>query len=263
MRWLIAFAVVVVGLLIGAMASAMARRIVEKPNRSERIRGLAAPLGSLVFGLVMSLALVIALGIGDPESLKPLPKNLIAFVPRLITAALFAVVGSAVSSLAGNAVAASVLKATGKPQPQIGRLVRVVVMAVFALLAVSQLGINTKIVDLLVSGVIGSLALSIALLTGLGGRKVAADVAAGRYLRRLLHVGDHIESEPNPVLGRVSGTVVNVHGATVELQGTSDATDPALDRKVIMHIPNAALLGAVLRIERAMDGTVDKPKPGP
>jgi hypothetical protein len=247
-RWLIALAVVVGGFIVGGAVSSIFRRALENPKRDERIRNLAGPAASLVFGLIVSLALVAALGVGDPDSLKPLPGNLIAFVPKVIIAALFFIAGSAVSSLVANAVATSVLKATGKPQPQLARLVRSVVTAIFVLLSISQLGINTKIVDLLVTGVIACIALSIALMTGLGSRHVAANVAAGRYLRRLLRAGDVVESEPSDSLGKISGTVVSVHGATVEFSAP-DATPPE-GRQIIVHVPNALLLQSVLRIQR-------------
>jgi hypothetical protein len=250
MNWLIAVGVVFVGFVIGSMVSAIVRKTVGNPSRSEKIRSLAEPVANLVMGLVLSLALVIALGIGDPESLKPLPKNIIAFVPKLITAALFIIAGSAISSLVGNAVSTSVLKTTGKPQPQLGRLVRSVLMGIFAILAVSQLGINTKIVDTVVAGIVFSLALSLALMTGFGSRTVAMNIAAGRYLKRIIQVGDVIETDSNAAMKSVSGTVVNVHGATVEL-GTTDGV------VTIIHVPNAALLDSIIRIRR--NATNDEP----
>jgi hypothetical protein len=244
MQWLIALAVAVGGFIIGGAVSAFVRRNLEKPTRDERLKNLAGPISTLIFGLIVSLGLVVALGIGDPDSLKPLPHSLIAFVPRLIMAALFAIGGTAISSLAANAVAMSVMKATGKPQPQIGRAVRIVVVAIFSILAVSQLGINTKVVDLLVTGVIGSLALSFALITGVGSRHVAADVAAGRYLRRVLQTGDLVQASLPDEQSPVTGKVVSVHGATVEMGSTADG------KTVILHVPNSMLLRSVLRIER-------------
>ena len=245
MHWLIALAVAVGGFVVGGAMSAFVRRTLEKPERDERMQNLAGPISTLVFGLIVSLALVVALGVGDPDSLKPLPHSLIAFVPRLIMAALFAIGGTAVSSLVANAVAVSFTKATGKPQPQVGRVVRTVVVAIFAILAVSQLGINTKVVDLLVTGVIGSVSLSFALITGVGSRHIAADVAAGRYLRRVLQAGDIVRTSLPDDQSQVTGRVVSVHGATVEMGTTADGTT------LIVHVPNSLMLRSVLRIERA------------
>ncbi len=258
MHWLIALGVVVGGFIVGGAVSAFVRRNLEKPTRDERLKNLAGPISTLAFGLLVSLALVVALGIGDPDSLKPLPHSLIAFVPRLIIAALFAIGGTAVSSLAANAVAMSFMKATGKPQPQIGRVVRIVVVAIFSILAVSQLGINTKVVDLLVTGVIGSLALSFALITGVGSRHVAADVAAGRYLRRVLQKGDLVQASLPDAQTPLSATVVSVHGATVEMGSTTEG------KTVILHVPNSMLLRSVFRIERhSPTGPSGATPPGP
>jgi hypothetical protein len=256
MRWLIALGVVVVGVMVATFVSARVRSILSKPSRPEKLRDLAEPLASVAFPIVLGAAVVIALGIGDPSSLDTLPKSVIAFVPKLLIAVLFVLGGGAVATLVSNAVGASVLRATGSPQPQIARLVRTVVSGVFFLLAVGQIGIDTKIVDLISMGLVGSISLAIALLTGLGGRATATEIAAGRFLSKIVRKGDRIQSDAlhqfaEPLL------VHKLHGAMVEV---SLPNEPG----TTLFIPNTHLTTSQLRVLRSgtSEPSAAKPSPG-
>jgi hypothetical protein len=242
MRWLIALGVVVVGVLVGSFVSARVRSVLSKPSRPEKLRELAEPIASIVFPVVFGGFVIVALGIGDPESLASLPKSIVAFVPKLLIAVLFVLGGGAVATLASNAVGAAVLKATGSPQPQIARLVRTVVSGIFTLLAIGQIGIETKIVDLITMGVIGSISLSVALLTGLGGRRTAAEIGAGRFLAKIVTKGDHIQSDAlaaftEPLL------VHKLHGAMIEVALPAEPN-------VRLFVPNTHLTESPLRVIR-------------
>jgi hypothetical protein len=63
----------------------------------------------------------------------------------------------------------------------LGRLAEVAVIAFAVLIAVDQLGIAANILNVLVIGVVGALALAFGLAFGLGGRDVAAEVTRGWY----------------------------------------------------------------------------------
>lgn len=243
MRWLIAVGIVVGGVVIAGIVAKLARRLLDNPKRPAAQRTLAEPVGSVAFALVLAGFLVAALGVGDKESLRTLPHSLVAFLPKLLVALVILLVGSAMATLAANALGAAIIKATGSPQPAMTRVVRSLLVAVFAILAVSQLGVNTHVVDTLVAGMVFGTAAAMALLVGLGGRTIAADLAAGRYLRRIVRVGDRIEVESaSPEL---RGVVRKIHGATVEL----DVDEPG-STEIIRHVPSTALLRDVLRIER-------------
>jgi hypothetical protein len=250
MRWLIALGVVIAGVLVASFVSARVRSILSKPSRSDKIRDLAEPLASIVFPIVLGGFVIVALGIGDPESLATLPKSVVAFVPKLLIAVLFVLGGGAVATLASNTVGAAVLKATGSPQPQIARLVRTVVSGIFTLLAIGQIGIDTKIVDLITMGVVGSISLAVALLTGFGGRATAGEVAAGRFLSKIVRKGDLIHTEavpecPQPML------VQKLHGSMVEI---ALPNEPGTK----LYIPNTHLVASPLRVVRANETPTKK-----
>ena len=138
--------------------------------------------------------------------------------------------------MVANAIGSSLLRATGKPQPSLTRIIRAAVLAVISILAVSQLGVNTKIIDTLVEAVVFGVAGAMVLLVGLGGRTVAGEVAAGRYVRKLLKPGDRV------VCGEIRGTVVHVHAVTVELVDDEGST---------VHVAHNHFITDPLRIDQS------------
>ncbi len=249
MRWFIAIGLVAAGIVVGSVVGGLVRRGLNRPGASDARRQLADPAGSVALSIILAISLLAALGVADPESLNELPKGLISFMPKGLIAGLMMLFGSAIATLAASAAGSALIKATGSPQRHITRLVKSVLMGAFTILAVSQLGVNTRIVDMVSGGIIFSVALAAALLAGLGGRNTAAEVAAGRYLRRIVQPGDHVSSSS------ASGVVGRLHGVTVELEADaadpSNANSPADDGMVtIVHVPNSVLLQERLTIRR-------------
>jgi hypothetical protein len=242
MRWLIALGIVVGGVIVGSVLSGQVRRIVGRPNRAERTRSLAQPIGSLAFSVVLAAALIGALGVADKTSLEKIPNGLLAFVPKALVCTLMILLGQAAATMVASAVGGSMLRATGKPQHQLVRIIKALILGAFSILAISQLGVNTRIVDTLVSGLVFGAALSIALLTGLGGRQMANELAAGRYLKRIVRAGDRIAGAGLP-----SGTIEALHGATVELRVAGDETSTDV---TFVHVPNHRLLENELLVTR-------------
>ena len=236
MRWLIAGAVLVAALLIATVVSGVVRRFIDKPSRQEQRRRLAEPASRFVYSALVAAGLVTALGIASPESLRPLPTNLVAFLPRLLIAGLLLLLGGTVATMVANAIGSSLLRATGKPQPSLTRIIRAAVLAVISILAVSHLGVNTKIIDTLVEAVVFGVAGAMVLLVGLGGRTVAGEVAAGRYVRKLLKPGDRV------LCGEIRGTVVHVHAVTVELVDDEGST---------VHVAHNHFITDPLRIDQS------------
>jgi Mechanosensitive ion channel len=236
MRWLIALGVLIGAIVVATVVSGFVRRLLDKPGADERRRQLAEPASRLLYSLLLAAGLVGALGVASPENLKPLPGNIIAFLPKLIIAMLLMILGGTVATMTANAVGTSLTKSTGKPQPALTRVVRSAVMAVITILAVSQLGVNTTVIDTIVTATVFGIAAALVLLIGLGGRNVANEVASGRYVRKLIRVGDRISC------GEITGTVTAVHGVTTELEDGTGA---------VLHVPHAQLLSGALRIDRS------------
>ena len=176
-----------------------------------------------------------AVGILAPGALEPLAARALAYLPNVLIAILMIIVGRAAATLAGTLLGAGLARATGRTRREMVMVLRAVIMVVVVLLALGQLGVNTELLTLAFAAVLLCLASAMALLIGLGGRHVAREVAAGRYLRRILNEGDHVRS------GEVEGTVVALHAATTEMDSATPGTT---------HVPNTLMLQGPITVTR-------------
>ena len=192
MKWIFALAAIVVGGIAGTIASSTVRRVLSRPSQPESTRRLAAAAASVVFSAVLAFAVVTSLSFLDKTAVDRLPVSLMNAVPRFLVAMVFVLLGNAIASLAGTAAGSAALRASGRPQPRVAGLVKSVVMAVFVLLAIAQVGVNTKVVDTAVAGIVGCAALSLALLTGLARGGTRTDLAMLADLERSI---DSFESQ--------------------------------------------------------------------
>ena len=117
-------------------------------------------------------------------------------------------------------------------------------------------------VNIAVAALLFGVAGALALLTGLGGRQVAGEIAAGRAWRTSLRSGDRIaavvagsrrtpsDTEPGGAM-TVSGVVVDVHPTAVELDAAG----------VTVFVPNSRLLDSVVERDRPVpadaEGEID------
>ncbi|QBR93304.1 mechanosensitive ion channel family protein [Nocardioides euryhalodurans] len=230
-----ALAAILAGLALGSILGALTRRLVAPQERRRSLEGLAGPAAAFVFWVVLALGIAVAVGILAPGALEPLGERVLAFLPQVLIAILMLIVGRAAATLAGTLLGAGLARATGRTRREMVIVLRSVIMVVVVLLALGQLGVNTELLTLTFAAVLLCLATAMALLIGLGGRHVAREVAAGRYLRRILSEGDHVHTEG------VNGTVVALHAATTEMEGDAPGTT---------HVPNTVMLDGPITVTR-------------
>jgi small-conductance mechanosensitive channel len=231
--FLVGLAVAIGGLVLASILAPIVRKLLGSPKRPEALQSVAGPAGMFVFWTLVAVGLIAAVAQGSPETLKPIPAKLIAYMPKALVAGVLLIVGNVVGQLLGLAVDRTMLKATGKRGGVVVKLVQTAIMGLFALMAIGQLGINTTIVNMLVAALLFAFSLGSALLIGLGGRDMARNLTAGRYLRALVAPGAVVQA------GDVSGVVVALRPASVELQ---------LDDGSALHVPNGTVLNANLRV---------------
>lgn len=227
------------GLIIGLVASRVVYGVVGAPSRPEPIQRAAKPLASLAFSFCVVAGLVIALGIWQPDSLDKLRDDAIDFIPKVMTAAIIIIVANVLSAFATSALSQAMGRMPLQTQRLAATAVKTLIVTMAALLAVSQLGINTDVVNLGVAAVFFGVAASMTLLVGLGGNGVAREVAASRALRRMLSQGDTVR------IGEHHGVVAALHPTSVELSKGDGET---------VLIPCSRFVRHTISIER-VDGT--------
>jgi small-conductance mechanosensitive channel len=235
-KWIWAAVAVVAGLAVGGILSRLVRSLLARPRRTEALRNSAGAIASLVFSLAVIIGLVTALGIVNRESLDTLPEDLVDYIPRALSAAIVLIVANVTATFVVAAVERSLGHVSSTIRSRVPPILRTTIVFAGVLIAANQLGVDTTILTLAAAAVFFGVAAAVALIAFAGSRQVSAEVAAGRALRRLLHIGDRIET-------------AGVTGAIVELHGVGAEVETAEGRRVI--VPYSSLLEGTIGIERS------------
>jgi hypothetical protein len=248
MRWLIGLGIVIVAVVIAGVVSKIIKSIMGGVDRPERVRSLAPAAASAVSSILLGIGLMVGLGVASPKDVEDLPGDIIGYIPRLLVALIVVLLGSAIATLVANLVGEAAVRATGRPQPLIARITRIVVIALTSVLAVSQVGINTRVIDLVTAAAVWGVAGTVAALTVLAGREITAEISAGRYLKRIVTTGDHVTVNVNGEA--VSGTVSAVHGATVEIETARTEGPDGVTVVSTVHLPHRRVLDSAIHLRR-------------
>lgn len=239
-RWLFAAGAVAGGLFLGAVLGWLVRRTLQSESRPSEVRHIAGPFATFVFWFITALGIVLGVGAGSPESLAPLPGQVLSYLPRVLVAGLILIGGYAISSLSAATLGRALSRASGGRHAQVRKIVQYSLMGAAIILALNQLGIDTTILTLAVGALFFTAGIATALLIGLGGRDVAKEVAAGRYVRRVVETGDAINT------GEVRGVILELHPASLEIQTDTEAR---------LQLPYSQLLNCGFQYEPAKKGS--------
>jgi hypothetical protein len=109
-----------------------------------------------------------------------------------VAALLLLILGTNLGQFAGHMVTEAAQNSGVASAPLLGRLVSAVIFVV-AMMAMSQLKVDTEIVRILTSCVLAAGALAFGLAFGFGTRKLVQNIAAGFYIRRLLKMDKRLQ----------------------------------------------------------------------
>ena len=235
-EWILFAAFIVGGIVVGRLAGGLTNRLLSRPSRPDPIQDAAKPLSSLVmYGFIIT-GLMIALGILQPTAAAEIPRDLIAFMPRLLTAAIIVIGANVVTSFVQAALRPMMGRSSGSVQRQVNMAVKALIVGLAVVVATTQIGIDTTIINIVLGALFFGLAASMTLLVGMGGQSVAREVAASRAVRRLVNEGDQVS------VGNVVGTVIAVRPTAVEVRDVSGT---------ITLVPSSYFVGEPLTVTRA------------
>jgi hypothetical protein len=109
--------------------------------------------------------------------------SVILFIPKLIVALAIIVIGSLLAKFLAGLVRGSLAEMGVGNANLLSRLAKYAVIAFSIIAAFNQIGIAQTVVNTLLFGLIGSIALALGLAFGLGGREVAAQITRSWYDR--------------------------------------------------------------------------------
>ena len=165
-------------------------------------------VGGLVFWLVLMLFVAAAVEVLGLPIMTDLLGQVAAYFPNLLAAVIIVFVGLVGARIARAAVAKAAAAADVTHADTIANAVHAVVLVMALVIALEQLGVNGRVLELTLAVTVGSTLAAAALAFGLGARTSVANIIAARYVAQLYRVGQEI---------RIDG----VEGTVVELTSTS------------------------------------------
>ena len=159
--------------------------------------GLHRTPGELLAGLTYYLILILfvqsaAQSIGL-VAVSGAITSFFGYLPNLVAAGLVLVVGMLIAQFASGAVTRSARDSGVEFAPVLGRIVSALIVFVAALMAVTQLQIDTEVIRAVVLVLLAGCALALALTFGLGSRDITRNLVAGYYARKIFTPGEAIE----------------------------------------------------------------------
>lgn len=197
--------------------------------------GLERSLTRLIgFALRLTLSIVVvfaALSLLGLQFLSEALNEGILFLPRLLAALAFVLIGLVLGDFAKQRV--DRLAYQMDLRGPLGQVVRVAVLTVFGVLALAQLGVPTGILTSLVSIALAGAVAAFAIAFGLGGRALAEQISAGRWVNSVYKPGDQV------AVDGLSGEIVRVETAATVIEADDGRT---------VRVPNQVLLGSTVTI---------------
>ena len=257
-------AVVVGGLIISAIARRIARwrvaksgldALAEKAGAARLLyavgirQGVAHVVGQLVFYAGILLTGAAAAEMMGLTGIASGVATLVAFLPRLVAAAAVLFGGFALAGLLRRIVEGFGRSRSDVEQPEaLGNLVYYAIVTVSAIVAAGQAGLETGLIESLLTTIVAIACAAIGLAFALGSRASFHNLVAGHFFRRLARPGDQVN------LPDLEGTIVRYFGVSVVIR-TSEGEEVAVPCRVLLD-ENVRLrrLGAKARAAMEQDG---------
>ncbi len=237
-------------LLVGLIAARLIGRILARVLRAGGVDSLAERLGasqvteraglgrsfSTLIGRAVRIGLTLivifaALSLLGLQFLSESLNSAVLFLPNLAVAALLLLVGIVLGGLVRERVD-RLVRQMDLPV-SLGLAAQVSVVAIFAITAAAQVAVATAILMVLVGILLTGVVTTLALAFGLGGRDLARELNAGRYLRGAYQPGQTIS------VGELRGEIVMIETATTVLRTDAQET---------VRVPNHLLFGSIVTL---------------
>lgn len=198
-------------------------------------RRVSSILGQIVFWMTMSVFLAAAFNTLGLETVSIAIENVVAYIPRLLVAAVVIIIGLLVAAFLRGVVATSAVRVGITYAETLAAACYWVLAALTFIAAFDQLGIRFELLGELVLIAFASVALGLGLAVGLGGREVMAGILAGYYTRQRLQPGDQVH-------------VAGLHGTVREVGPVATIIETEEGGLLNRHsIPNVKMLTDAVR----------------
>lgn len=201
---------------------------------SFKMFGIETPLSSIfsqaVFVLLLLSFLITSTRIMSLEPVAQLFERLLTFVPTLLAALIFFLIGGLAAQFLGN-TASAVAATSGISSPsRVGQLVQFLIIVFVVILSLGIMGLDTALLVTTVTIMIAAFGLALGLALGLGAKRVVQHILAGYYLKQRFRTGQSV------TINDVSGTVAGIGGVNTVVRSSEGS----------VVLPNETLLESIV-----------------
>ena len=197
-----------------------------------------AVLGRVLFWVLFLFVLKTAADAADIKDISAIIVSVFAFLPRLLVATIILAAGFLAADLVRTAVSKT-LSAFGVDYAHsLSSILFGFILIIVLTVSLSQIGVETELLNATVKILVGGLAAALAIAMGLGLKEFAREIVAGVYARDLYRPGTQVEFDGEMLV------VVGVGPVTSKLR-QADGT--------LLIVPNTRLSGETRRARPTED----------
>jgi len=190
---LLVLVILVIGWLIAKLLKSIATRVLRAlklDELSDRIElesllakggikySLSELLGVVIYWLAILVTFMVAVNSVGLTVAADLLNRVVLYIPNIIAAIFILILGMFVATLLKNIIQTIATNAGLSEEKLLGKVVEVLVMVFVIIMALEQLNIGAKVLQLILSVVLGAFGLAIALAFGLGCKETAGKIVA-------------------------------------------------------------------------------------
>lgn len=240
--------ILAIGFLVAKLIEILVRKVSKRMgiNRLSKKAGMDTKLeesniakdfadmsGKIVFWFVMFMFFMSASNTLGLDMVSDAFRTIMLYIPNILAAIIILLFGFFMANVAKTSIRKRSLEVPSLTV--VSNLVYMIISVVTISLAINQLEIETELLNEVVSIILISIGVALALSLGLGTRDVASDVISGSYIKELYKVGDNVEVDG------ISGTIVEIGNikTTIEIEENRQITisnHDMLKQKVIKAI---------------------------
>ena len=197
--------------------------LIEKAGVARALKGIGIRQQSSLFFPKLAYFLVIILlarTASDASGLVAISSaigDFFSYIPNLVAAVLLLILGTTVGQFVGQMVTQAAEGSGIDSASALGKLVSALIVFIVAMMAMSQLKIETEMVRIVTSFVLGAAAMALGLSFGLGTWGIVRNIVTGFYTRTVLAVGRVEIAGQSGILTAITAThtVLNSEGQEI------------------------------------------------
>lgn len=139
--------------------------------------------GEIIRWLIVLVFCIAAINVLGLTTVSAVLNNLLGYLPRIVSAVLILTVGIFLAGLVESLIKGTVNQLDPKTSRLLSKIGSYLVVIVFALASINELGIAQSLINILFVGVVSTLSLGLGLALGLGGKDLVSQMLNDWYTK--------------------------------------------------------------------------------